>query len=194
MKLRILILVAALAGVHSRAADASRIEAPVVIGQPSIFWHNGQWQTWKDGVWTPYGQEPAEPGEGESQVARGNTPNNNGTARLEIEGGKIHRLHDRADLGKRRRGTDIGRATGALGQPNIAIGRTTIGIGQPTIGIGQPTIGIGQPTIGIGQPTIGIGQPNAGVGQRNGIGQTTVGIGKQTPVIGRQGSQRKNRD
>src|SRR5260370_23097422 len=30
-------------------------EASVVIGQPSIFWHNGQWQTYHDGVWTPYG-------------------------------------------------------------------------------------------------------------------------------------------
>ncbi len=34
-------------------------EESVLIGQPTIFWHNGEWQTCQDGVWTPYDQTPA---------------------------------------------------------------------------------------------------------------------------------------
>src|SRR5262245_28918608 len=37
----------------SRAAEAEH-SGYVPIGQPTIFWRNGEWQTYKDGKWVPY--------------------------------------------------------------------------------------------------------------------------------------------
>jgi hypothetical protein len=55
MKTQIFTLLVVVASLHC-PADAPLAETRVVIGQPSIFWHNGEWQTYNDGVWTPYGQ------------------------------------------------------------------------------------------------------------------------------------------
>jgi hypothetical protein len=178
MKTKIFTLLVVAASLHCWA-DPRLDEAPVVIGQPSVFWHNGEWQTYKDGVWTPYGKASPNrfsqarskegtaysgPGIRDSRIARRTSPGNSTSLRREPKAG-------------------IGTTTIGIGQPN-GIGQSTIGIGQRNVGIGQrngigqTTIGIGKPNVGIGQTTIGIGQQNIGIGQPNGIGRTTIGIGK----------------
>jgi hypothetical protein len=200
-------------------ADPQGSDAPVPIGQPTVFWHNCQWQTYKDGVWTPYGQEastPVEPSDHGTFVQPGSAPTDRGSAHPQSQRGRNHRLHgmnDRNANAATRMGQSLGEPNVAIGQTTIGIGQsnigigqrngigqTTIGIGQPTIGIGQPnmaigqtTIGIGQQNGGIGQPTIGIGQPNATLGQPNTIGQTTIGIGRQTESFSGQRGARRNR-
>jgi hypothetical protein len=172
---------------------AAQPDTRVVIGQPSVFWHNGEWQTYKEGVWTPYGQ--AERGH---SFGLGNKANSHvvslrpAIARTTRREGSLNRRNEtNPGIGQPTIGigqpNGIGQSTGGLGQPNVAIGQTTIGIGQPNVGMGQPN-GIGQTTIGIGKPTVaiggnntGIGRPNVGLGQPNGTGQTTIGIGK--PMI-----------
>lgn len=145
----------------------------VVIGQPSIFWRNAEWQTYKDGVWTPYGQPP------NTKIDRGNQENATGI--LILSDGTPLYLETFSGRGQGPDGGDRhfdhhpdgvpnDDSTTWLGQPNIGIGQTTIGIGQPNVAIGQPN-GIGQTTIGIGQQTSGLGQPN-------GMGKTTIDIGK----------------
>ena len=180
--------------VVSLSCLAARSDTPGAIGQPSIFWHNGQWETFKDGVWTPYGQPESghflRPGSGGTS-ASGSGGMHPGIARNAQRGSSIDRRNESsAGIGQTTIGigqpNGIGQSTGGLGKPNVGIGRTNIGIGQPNVGIGQPN-GIGQTTIGIGKPNLGIGrnntgmaQPSAGIGQPNGIGQTTIGIGKPT--------------
>jgi len=195
MKTKIIALLVTFGSFYSWAEPQSS-DAPVVIGQPTIFWHNGQWQTYKDGVWTPYGQETAAPAEPRDQGAldpRGSALAGRDTVRPEFHPSRYHRPHRKGE-------SNAGAATQmgqSIGGPNVSIGQTTIGIGQPnvgigqrngigqtTIGIGQPTIGIGQPNVAIGQTTIGIGQPNGGIGQPNGIGQTTIGIGQPNATLG----------
>lgn len=150
-----------LAGVVGIPSKAMQNDLPVSGGQPVFYWHNNEWETFRDGNWIPANQFVNR----RRNFAFGNT--------------------DRAN----RQTAGIGRPNGQPGHTTIGIGQRTIGIGQPTIGIGQRTIGIGQPTIGIGQPTIGIGQPTIGIGQPNGgIGQTTIGIGRPQGTLGQPNS------
>jgi hypothetical protein len=167
-------------------ADPPLSDSRVLLGQPSIFWHQGQWQTWKDGVWTPYGQSAADP----AQTLHPETHSQPASAtdgRIDrAQAGRTtgHTAHGRRGLRRGRPAAGIGQATGQSGEPNLGIGQTTIGIGQQNLGIGQSS--------GIGQTTIGIGQPNAGLGKPNSIGQTTIGIGKQVESFNQQsGSSRK---
>lgn len=154
-------------------AEAAASTNVVFIGQPSIFWRNGEWQTYKDGVWTPYGKTP------DTKIDPGNQEN--GTGILILSDGTPVYLEPFP-----RRGHEPGGGERHFDhQRDDATGKDpTMGLGQPNIGIGQTTIGIGQPNVSIGQGTIGIGRPNAGMGQPNGIGQTTIGIGQQTSGLG----------
>jgi len=187
MKAEIFTLLVVVASLHC-CADPPLGEARVVIGQPSIFWHNGQWQTYNDGVWTPYGKvvsnRSVQPRDNEDAAHSGPTIQDLGVARRAA-------LRKSANL---RRGSDgIGTTTIGVGQSN-AIGQSTSGIGQPNAGIGQPngigkaTIGIGKPNVSIGRSTISIGQPNIGIGRPNAIGQTTIGIGKPASFPNQQPS------
>lgn len=160
----------------------------VFIGQPSIFWRNSEWQTYKDGIWTPYGKTP------DTKIERGNQEDATGRTILS-DGNPPHQEAFPASHGPgggerpfdhRRDDATGNNPTMGLGQPNIGIGQTTIGIGQPNVSIGQRTIGIGRPNGGMGQPngigqtTIGIGQQSSGMGQPNDLGKTTIDIGKPT--------------
>lgn len=161
----------------------------VVIGQPTIFWHEGEWQTYKDGVWTPYSKSADQARKGtdsKKQEGRGRVARSRQQKSTEPQNVIIG---DDSTL-------VLGQPNIGIGQPNVGIGerngigQTTIGIGQPTIGIGQTTIGIGQPNMGIGQTTIGIGKPNTGIGQTTiGIGQRTVGIGKPNTFFPQPGAE-----
>jgi hypothetical protein len=164
------------------------------VGQPSVFWIDGQWQTWNHGAWTSYGQKPTtkiEKPARDRRTAAENADKASDPTRIRrapkmalAKPGSVQSgLDSEATPGQQ--GLPPGPPNLAIGQPNLAIGQPTIGIGQPTIGIGQPTIGIGQPTIGIGQSTTAIGQTTIGIGQpAPGIGQTTIGIGQPTIGIG----------
>src|SRR6266404_420521 len=178
-------------------ADPPLGEARVVIGQPSIFWHNGQWQTYNDGVWTPYGKAMSKAmSNGFAQPRSKEDAASSGPGIRDL--GIDHRAARRKSASLRR-GSDIGIGTTTIGvgqpnaigqnnsgisRPNAGIGPSTIGIGRQSAGIGQPngmgqtTIGLGKPNVSIGRSTIGIGQPTIGIGQPNAIGQTTIGIGK----------------
>ena len=151
MKTKIFVLLVVAASLQCRADPLG--ENRVVIGQPSIFWHNGEWQTYKEGVWKPYGKPASN--------AFSQAPSKEGA----VHQGGVVRRDERERSARASRGSITG------------IGSTTIGIGQPN-GIGQSTVGIGKPNVGIGRNNTGIGQPNIGIGQPNGIGQTTIGIGK----------------
>jgi len=200
MKTEIFTLLFVVASLHCRA-DSPPTKADVVIGQPSIFWHNGEWQTYNDGVWTPYGQrvlgQPARP-----PNAGGRVYSSPATFRIARKAGleKSANLkgNSNAGIGRTTIGigqpNGIGQNNGGMGQPNVGIGRTTIGIGQSNAGIGQPngigqtTAGVGKPNVNIGRNTTGMGQPNIGIGQPNSIGQTTIGIGKQATFPNQQRS------
>jgi hypothetical protein len=165
-------------------------DSTALVGQPSIFWINGQWQTWNTGAWTPYGHKPAAKSDKSDQERRGNGGHLNQPAPIRrtqrAVTGKSDRLHSARDSEPGpAQGLPIGAPNVAIGKPNVAIGKPTTGIGQPMIGLGQPTIGIGQSTTGIGQTTIGIGQPMKGLGQTTiGIGKLTIGIGQPTSGVG----------
>jgi hypothetical protein len=171
------------------------------ILQPSIFWHDNQWETYENGQWVPYrgsaNNNPVEP-EPEPEVIfqEPQTPDmvdTNiyvpaygwgfiGPPALNHQHRRHVRTHVRTD--HRKPQTSIGQPNAGIGQPNVGNGQPTIGIGRPNAGIGQPTIGIGKPNAGIGQP-IGIGQPNAGIGRPNaGMGQPTIGIGQPNAGVG----------
>jgi len=170
-------------------------EQSTPVGQPSIFWVDGQWQTWNNGAWTPYGQKPTTKIDKPTRERRtiGENPDRaSDSARIRrapkiglAKPGSAQSGLD-SEVPSGQQGLPPGPPNLAIGQPNVAIGQPTIGIGQPTIGIGQPTIGIGQPTIGIGQSTTAIGQTTIGIGQpAPAMGQTTIGIGQTTIGIGR---------
>ena len=132
-----------------------------LIGQPSIFWRNNEWQTFQNGKWAPYFKSQNNDLTRQSDL--GPTPGS------EIAPPNIGIGRPNGQIGERTIG--IGRPNVQMGQPNAQIGKTTIGIGRPNVQMGQNTIRIGQPNT-IGQTTIGIGQPNVA------IGQPTIGIGK----------------
>jgi hypothetical protein len=185
--------------------------AAAPIGQPTIFWHDNEWQTYENGVWRPYGRKPVEPLAGDqadseeipqAPVFPEDAPSfEPGADMFIIRGGHNrhsgaqdrrhrsnhnnhnHPFHSERPRSALERFRNQESPAAGMGAPNVFIGQPNIGIGQPTIGIGQPTIGIGQPTIGIGQPTIGIGQPTIGIGQPTiGIGQPTIGIGQRNGI------------
>ncbi len=140
---------------------------PIVISQPNIFWHNGEWQTYKNGVWTPYhrtvssqtGAQARGFGDG---VVVGNE--DEGSRLGESQGSRMTPARRHIER-TRRAASQIANADGA-GAASVSPQLATAQGNQPNIGIGQNTIGIGQRN-GIGQTTIGIGQPNTGVGPRN---------------------------
>jgi hypothetical protein len=165
------------------------------ILQPSIFWHNNQWETYENGQWVPYrgsaNNNPVEPEPEETIVPEApQTPDMVDTNIYVPTYGwgfigapafsHPHRRHVRTHVRPEHR-----RPETSIGQPNAGIGQPTFGIGKPNVGIGQTTIGIGRPNAGIGQPTVGIGQPNAGVGRPNaGMGRTTIGVGQPNSGVG----------
>src|SRR5512133_116357 len=175
MKPQTMVLLIAAAS-FSLCAYSAFADDRVVIGQPSVFWHNGQWQTWKDGVWTPYGQAVKKATEPAMLTAPNQLREHRtdaGVMRPQVRSGSNLRAHRQPGLGsgasiggQRPAGDNAARPTAGIAQNPIAIGPNNLGIGQPN-GIGQPTIGIGQPNIGIGQTTIGIGQSTIGIGQPN---------------------------
>jgi hypothetical protein len=179
------------------------------VTQPSIFWRNGEWQTFHNGEWRPYRGEKAETESGAMEgTHQAGTTHQTGSAvgRAGSEKRSMANHHTKTaaalstktvgNIGQRTIG--IGQNTIAIGENNTGIGQRTIGIGQNTIGIGENNTSIGQTTIGmgqntiaigqnntsIGQRTIGIGQPNSGFGERNGMGQTTIGIGQPMGGMG----------
>lgn len=194
------LLVFIVAILHCRA-DLQGGETSVAVGQPSIFWHNGEWQTYNDGVWTPYckplsnrvSQSRTKEGAADSRSQRGDR----GVVRrstLAKSSNPSAAGIGATTIGIGQPNGGIGQSTGGIGKPNVGIGRTTIGIGQPNVAIGQPnaigqtTIGIGKPNTSIGQNTTGIGRPNIAIGQPNSIGQTTIGIGKPSAFPNQQSS------
>jgi hypothetical protein len=189
MKTRVTLLLVMAGGLCCWSADTSRSGAPVFIGQPTVYWVNGEWQTWKDGVWTPYGQKADQSGRtaGES-ISRGE--HDHGDVRPQNTQSRRgrHQNYPGGDNGSA--GAETGRSYDRADQPNIAIGETTIRMGRPNVaigqpnGIGQPNAGLGQQNTSIGQTTIGSGQQNEGMGQPNGMGRTTIGIGRPNTGIG----------
>jgi hypothetical protein len=206
MKTGIFTLLVVVASLRCWAGPAGG-QAPIVIGQPSIFWHNGEWQTYKDGGWTPYrksGSDRSSQSRLKEGTAYSGHRGDKGTTWREGLGRSAGLRHGfNSGIGTTTIGigqpNGIGQSARGMGEPNVGIGRRTIGIGQPNVaigqrnGIGQTTIGIGQPNVAIGQPngigqtTIGIGKPNAGIGQPNSIGQTTIGIGKPASFPNQKG-------
>jgi hypothetical protein len=180
------------------------------VGQPAIFWHDRQWQTFQDGRWFPYrasardfdvaeSEAMAAP-EPEPEIPQPNDFIPGYYSGFGFSNAGLHRRHEKIRHARVKRvqsgdafgrpNVELGQRTIGIGRPNVAIGQTTIGLGQPNTGLGQTTIGIGQPNFGLGQPNFSIGPPNLalgkptiGIGRRNtAIGQTTIGIGQ--PVIG----------
>jgi len=185
------------AAVFCRTEEANA-DPPVPIGQPTVFWHNGEWQTYKDGVWSPYhdenrrveapaATEPAPemaPEQGDAPEEPIMYPYYGGGI---VNSGRFHRRHRH-----RPRPTPYAQVPDPSGLPTVGIGQTTIGIGPQQPGLGQTTIGMGPQQPGLGQTTIGIGPQQPGIGQTTigmgpqqpGLGQTTIGIGPQPPGIG----------
>jgi hypothetical protein len=144
-----------------------------VISQPTYFWRDGQWQTYQNGQWTPYGRRHSAP----LQHRRLSDP------LPDVNNGAANNLGQRHGIGQPN--TGIGRPPGGLGQPGPTLGQPAPGLGRPPNGLGQPPTGLGQPPTGLGRNTIGIGQPSGGLGRPSGgIGQTTIGIGQPTIGIG----------
>src|SRR5262249_31663973 len=150
----------------SRGAEASGY-TPIL--QPSIFWHNNQWETYENGQWVPYrGSANNNPAETEPEQTvipdEPQTPDMDDTNIYVPAYGwgfigapafnRFHHRHVRTHVRPEHR-----RPETSIGQPNAGIGKPNVGIGRPTIGIGRPNGGIGQPTIGIGKPNAGLGQP-----------------------------------
>ena len=203
----IVVGIALLAAAFVPGAKAANSYAPIL--QPTIFWHDNQWETYENGQWVPYHDpanyntamepEPAEvvlpeePQPPETVDSSGFVPSYGWGF---IGAPAFYRPHHHRLAHTRpehRRPTNVaGRHNAGTGRTTIGMGRPNVGIGQTTIGIGQANAGIGHRNAGIGQTTIGIGQPNVGIGQNNaGIGQTTIGIGQPNVGIGQQmGSQR----
>jgi len=196
-----LILSAALIMSSASVCRGAQANGYTPILQPSIFWHDNQWETYENGQWVPYrgsaNNNPVEP-EPEVIPEEPQTPDMvdtniyvppygwgfigapafNHTHRRFVRP-HVPTQHRRPQTGIGQPNVGIGRPTIGIGKPNAGIGQPTIGIGKPNGGIGQPNAGIGRPNAGIGQPTIGIGQPNVGVGQPNaGVGRPTIGIGQ----------------
>ena len=185
-----------------------------ITGQPSIFWRNGEWQTFQGSQWIPYSAprqvevatEPEmaiEPLYPQPENIQTNDYPDYYWGYGYPYGFRLHGHH----LNKRVRNNNR-KDDPFFKQPNAGLGSTTIGIGQPNGGIGQATIGIGQQSGGIGQTTIGIGQPTFTArakitalgqpgtrpghtrpesGQANaGTGQITTGAGQRTVATGQQ--------
>lgn len=203
MKIRLLVMLVA-AGTAWSGASALAGEASEPIGQPSIFWHNGEWQTYKNGVWTPYTRSanPSETGSGANRPetavggAKPSPDNSQGAAASSGAIGERNVQMGQPTIGIGRNNTGLSQNPIGIGGNNTGIGPNNMGIGQNNTGIGRTTIGIGQNNGGIGQTTIGIGKPTIGIGERNGMGETTIGIGKQTEFQKRKqdGRPRKEKD
>jgi len=171
-----------------RAAETEH-SGYVAIGQPTIFWRNGEWQTYKDGKWVPYFESLRQEAAARQQMI---VPEPEPVMVPEeplmepppdfvmpAYGGYGYYLWDpffqrrRFEHGRDHRHDQHTKDHSVQSGAQVGIGKTTIGIGQqsgrlgrPTIGIGQQNTGIGQTTIGIGRPTIGIGQPTATIGRQ----------------------------
>jgi hypothetical protein len=174
------------------------------ILQPSIFWHNNQWQTYENGEWVTYrgsaNNNVAIESEPEQTVIpeEPQTPDMVDTniyyptygwgfigAPALYPPHRFHHTRKHVRPEHRKPEASIGQPNTGISQPNVGVGQTAIGIGRPNTGIVQPTVGIGKPHAGIGQPRIGIGQPNGGIGRPNaGMGQPTIGIGQPNAGLG----------
>jgi hypothetical protein len=178
------------------AALPCRVEAQegdngASLGQPTIFWHDRQWETFQDGRWLPY-RAPAQdfavsepetiaPPEPEPELTQPNDFFPGYYWGFGFSNAGFHHRHERIRHARLKRE----QSGDAFGRPNVQVGRTTIGIGQPNVAIGQPNTGLGQTTIGIGQPNFGIGQPNFSIGPPNlALGKPTIGIGRRNIAIG----------
>jgi hypothetical protein len=199
------------AGTILSRAETSNVYA--TIGQPSIFWRDGEWQVFQDGHWIPHSATRSTPviePQGIPEPLAQPEPEMVDTNGIYYDWGYGYGLpfFSRPHLHHFDRGRHfkkpgprslndssvggVGQTTIGIGQQSGGLGQTTIGIGQPNGGIGQTTIGIGQPNAGLGQPTIAIGQPNTQLGkQKTGfgrpnarLGQTTIGIGQPQGSIG----------
>jgi hypothetical protein len=190
-----------------RAAEANGY-APIL--QPSIFWHNNQWETYENGQWVPYrgsaNNTAVEPEPEETVIMEEPPPPDMvdtniyyptygwgfiGAPALYPQHRFLHTKrrvrteHRKPETSIGQPNAGLGKQTIGIGRPNAGLGQSTIGIGKPNAGIGQPSVGIGQPNTALGQPTIGIGKPNTGIGQPNaGIGHTTIGIGQPNAGAG----------
>lgn len=172
----LLIMGAALACGAQEADSDNRI----VIGQPTVFWHNGEWQTYRDGIWEPY-HDPARSAAAEAEAEPEPMPEAAGAAENGVPyspyvivgggpwGGRYHGFHHRPRRNGRppaRPVQPIGPANTAIGPANHhispvghAIGPTPIGIGQTPVGVRPPRAGSNPPSLSSGQTTIGGGRP-----------------------------------
>jgi hypothetical protein len=200
MRTKFILLMVTTGSFAGWAADSPLSEAPVAIGQPTVFWVNNQWQTWKNDNWVPYGRDvaPREPRSSEADSSQ--EPLNGSTPAFHRQG-RRDKSHDNGVVRKNGLDGALGQPDVQTDQPNIAIGHGNIGIGQPSMAMGPPNVAIGQPhgvggpdvaigtpNAGIGQTTIGIGQANPGIGKASGIGQTTIGIGQPNTGLGEPNS------
>jgi hypothetical protein len=173
------------------SADGSSSGTSAAIGQPSIFWHNNEWETYHDGVWVPYGQSVTNAMNARDTTVTEGSGGGQSTDVIGRRRGRMARVRrepreqNHVSEGQETPRAGIGQPNTGIGQPNIGIGQPNTGIGQPNIGIGQPNTGIGQPNVGIGQTPTGIGKPNVGLGQTpTGIGRPNIGIGKPPVGVG----------
>ncbi|HEV2393410.1 MAG TPA: hypothetical protein VG146_13745 [Verrucomicrobiae bacterium] len=160
-----------LAAIFVLGSSASRAgsEQSTIIGQPTVFWHDNQWQTYQNGIWVPYSPFVNGPTDIAAPVAVSDSqPDNTAGGIRPLFGTGQRRLRNH---GAWQGWTGSQQTQGTRPLSNVAIGQSMIGIGQSTIGIGQSTIGIGQSTIGIGQSTVGLGRPYLGIGRPGGLGK-----------------------
>jgi hypothetical protein len=142
----------------------------ILVGQPSIFWRNGEWQTYKEGRWIRYvppqsavseqtasaqnrvypqaaPEEMAPLGEQEQPAPYYDSTFGPSPWVYAVPGGYGYGF---GSAGPRRHRIPHGNSqqpTHRNSQSAQAVDRSRIGIGQNTTGIGQPTIGIGQPNM-----------------------------------------------
>lgn len=138
-----------------------------IVGQPSIFWRDGEWQVYKDGHWVPYAGSTlpqAQPVQAEPvyiPVPAPEAPITDTNAYYPDDGygyGYSYGFPLWNSGGHRHINRNATHRRSIRTHPPVDLNNRSIGnIGRTTIGIGQPTIGIGQPTIGIGQQSGTIG-------------------------------------
>jgi hypothetical protein len=181
----------------------------VAVGQPTVFWRNGEWQTYKEGKWVPYFESLRQEAAARQQmivpepepVLVPEEPPVEQPPEFVVPGyggGYGYYLWDpffqrrRLEHGRDHRRDQHPKPHSAQsGVPSAGIGKTTIGIGQQSGRLGQTTIGIGQQNTGIGQTTIGIGKPTIGIGQPTAtIGRPLFSPAPSAPVTQQPGTER----
>jgi hypothetical protein len=201
---QILLLLSCIVPITLCTAAEQEHSGYVPVGQPTIFWRNGEWQTYRDGKWVPYfewlrqeeaARQPVVMPEPEPVPVPEDLPVEQASDMgFPVYGGgygywfwdpflQRQRFKQFRDH-RRNQHTKDTPAQGRTIVPTAGIGQTTIGIGQQNRRIGQPTIGIGQQSPSIGQPTIGIGKPTIGIGQPAGaIGRPLFSPAPSPPTV-----------